>query len=89
MERVKSAALAQDDAMLQAPIVTPAGSEAWSVKESVVSEEDFPEWGNAEQRGISMEIVTAVADIASGSNAVILRHPASVPVVSKLIAELM
>ena len=89
MERVKSAALMQNDAMLQMPIVTPAGSEAWSVKESVVSEEDFPEWGDVEQRGINMEIATAVADIAAGSNAVILRHPASVSVVSKLIAELM
>ena len=88
MERVKSAALAQNDTMLQMPVITPVGQEAWSVKEAIVSEDDFPEWGPVEQRGINMEIVTAVANIASGSNAVILRHPASVPVVSKLIAEL-
>ena len=89
MERVKSAALAQNDAMLQMPVVTTAGSEAWSVKESLVSEDDFPEWGPAEQRGINMEITTAAADLAAGSNAVILRHPASVPVISKLVAELV
>ena len=89
MDRVRSAALAQNDAMLQMPIVTPVGAEAWSVKEAMVSEDDFPEWGPAEQRGINMEIVTAAASLASGSNAVILRHPESVPLVSKLIAELM
>ncbi|MDR1575074.1 MAG: acetyl-CoA decarbonylase/synthase complex subunit delta [Treponema sp.] len=89
MDRVKSAALSQNDAMLQMPIVTPVGSEAWSVKEAVVSEEDFPDWGPVEQRGINMEIATAAADIASGANAVILRHPASVSVISTLIAALV
>ncbi|MCL2127117.1 MAG: acetyl-CoA decarbonylase/synthase complex subunit delta [Treponema sp.] len=88
MDRVKAAALAQNDSMLQMPVITPAGAEAWSVKESVVSEEDIPEWGPAEQRGIHMEIATAAADIASGSNAVILRHPRSVSVIKKLVAEL-
>jgi acetyl-CoA decarbonylase/synthase complex subunit delta len=89
LERVKAAALAQSDTMLQMPVVTPVGTEAWSVKEAVVSEEDLPEWGPVELRGINMEIATAAADIASGSNAVILRHPVSVAVIKKLIAELM
>jgi acetyl-CoA decarbonylase/synthase complex subunit delta len=86
MERIKSAALAQNDAMLQMPIVTPVGDEAWSGKESVVSEDDFPQWGPAEQRGINMEIVTAAADLAAGSNAVILRHPVSVAVIKKFVS---
>ena len=37
MERVKMAALAQNDNMLQMPIVTPVADEAWNVKESLVS----------------------------------------------------
>lgn len=89
MDRVKSAALAQNDAMLQLPVITPVGAEAWSVKEAIVSEEDFPEWGPVEQRGIDMEIATAAADIATGSNAVILRHPVSVAAVTKLVSELI
>jgi len=89
MDRIKNAALVQNDAMLQMPIITPVGEEAWSVKEAVVSGEDFPDWGPAEQRGIDMEITTAAACLASGSNAVILRHPVSVSVVKKLIAELV
>jgi acetyl-CoA decarbonylase/synthase complex subunit delta len=36
-----------------------------------------------------MEIATASAVLAAGSNAVILRHPASVAAVSKLIAALV
>jgi acetyl-CoA decarbonylase/synthase complex subunit delta len=89
MERVKSAALAQNDGMLQMPIVTPVASEAWSVKEAVVSEEDIPAWGPVEQRGIDMEVATAVAALAAGSDAVILRHPASVAAVSKFISNLI
>jgi len=89
MERIKSAALGQNDTMLQMPIVTPVSSEAWSVKEAMVSEEDFPEWGPLERRGIDMEVSTAAACLASGSNAVILRHPQAVETISKFIAELM
>jgi acetyl-CoA decarbonylase/synthase complex subunit delta len=89
MDRVKSAALAQNDAMLQMPIVTPVASEVWTVTESIVSEADFPEWGPAENRGVHMEISTAAATLAAGSNAVILRHPTSVATVSKLIRELI
>ncbi|MCL1829707.1 MAG: acetyl-CoA decarbonylase/synthase complex subunit delta [Oscillospiraceae bacterium] len=89
MDRVKSAALAQNDTMLQMPVITPVGSETWEVKESVISEEEIPEWGPAEQRGIHMEITTATASIASGSNAVILRHPVSVVVIKNLITQLM
>ena len=89
MDRIKGAALSQDDAMLQMPIITPVSSETWGVKESVASEEDMPEWGPAEERGISMEVMTAAADLAAGSNAVILRHPQSVATISKMIKELV
>jgi acetyl-CoA decarbonylase/synthase complex subunit delta len=89
MDRVRGAALAQNDNMLQMPIITPVAGDAWSVKESAASEEDFPEWGPAEQRGISMEISTATSVLAAGANAVILRHPDSVATVSKLISALM
>lgn len=89
MDRVKAAALAQNDAMLQMPIVTPVGAEAWGVKESIVSEEDFPEWGSRDSRAVNMEVSTAAASLAAGSNAVILRHPQSVATIAKLSAALM
>ena len=89
MDRIKAAALVYNDTIMQMPIITPVGEEAWSVKEAVVSGEDIPDWGPAEQRGINMEITTAAACLASGSNAVILRHPVSVSVIKKLIFELV
>jgi acetyl-CoA decarbonylase/synthase complex subunit delta len=89
LERVKAAALSQNDTSLQMPIITPVASEAWSVKEALVSEADMPEWGPAEQRGIDMEISTATAALAYGANAVILKHPESVATVSKLIRALL
>jgi acetyl-CoA decarbonylase/synthase complex subunit delta len=88
-ERVKIAAMSQNDTALQVPVITPVGADAWGVKESMVSEEDFPEWGPREDRGIHMEITTAVACLASGGNAVILRHPKSVAAVSEMIAGLV
>ena len=89
LDRVKDAALAQNDAMLQMPIVTPVSAEAWNVKESIVSEEELPEWGSREFRGVSMEICTAASVIAGGAEAVILKHPQSVAAISGMIAGLM
>ena len=88
MDRIKAAALAQGDATLQMPIITPVSTETWTVKESLAEEADAPEWGSREERGISMEIQTAAADLVSGSNAVILRHPQSVATIAKMIKEL-
>ena len=89
LDRVKDAALAQNDAMLQMPIITPVSQETWTVKESIVSEEDFPDWGSRESRGVDMEVCTAAAVIAGGADAVILRHPQSIEAISNMIADLM
>ena len=89
MDRVKAAALQQGDANLQMPIITPVASEAWGVKEAMASETDAPEWGSQDERGIDMEVETAMAVIAAGSNAVILKHPESIKIISGLMKELV
>ena len=89
MDRVKAAALQQGDANLQMPIITPVASEAWGVKEAMASETDAPEWGSQEERGIDMEVETAMAVIAAGSKAVILKHPESIKIISGLMKELV
>lgn len=89
MDRVKAAALQQGDANLQMPIITPVASEAWGVKEAMASETDAPEWSSQEERGIDMEVETAMAVIAAGSNAVILKHPESIKIISGLMKELV
>ena len=89
LDRIRDAALKQSDAMLQMPIMTPVSSDTWGVKESVMAEADMPEWGNQEERGIEMEITTAAAVLAGGSDAVIMRHPSAIATISKMIAALM
>ena len=89
LDRVRAAALAQSDADLQMPIIAPVSPDTWGVKESTASEEDEPAWGSREERGISMEISTAVADLTGGADAVIMRHPAAIDTVKKFITELV
>lgn len=89
LDRVRATALEQGDEMLQMPIVTPVSSETWSVKESMLPESEAPEWGCAEERGIEMEITTASACLAGGSDAVILAHPESIAAIHKMITALM
>ena len=89
LDRVRLAALDQSDADLQMPIIAPVSPDSWGVKESTASEEDEPAWGNAEERGIGMEVSTAAADLTGGADAVIMRHPAAVATIKKFINELV
>ena len=89
LDRIRLAALAQGDADLQMPIVAPVSTDTWGVKESSASEEDEPAWGSREERGISMEVSTAAANLTGGADAVIMRHPAAIATVKKFITELV
>ena len=89
LDRIRAAALAQNDADLQMPIVSPVSTDTWSVKESVATEEDTPEWGPLEERAIGMEVSTAAANLVGGADAVIMRHPAAVATIKKFITELV
>ncbi len=89
LDRIRDAALKQSDADLQMPIIAPVSTDTWGVKESSASEEDEPAWGSREERGISMEISTAAANLTGGADAVIMRHPAAVATVKKFITQLV
>ena len=89
LDRIRDAALKQSDADLQMPIVAPVSTDTWGVKESTASEEDEPVWGCREERGISMEVSTAAANLTGGADAVIMRHPAAIATVKKFITELV
>ena len=88
MDRVRSAALGQNDTQLQMPVITPVSTETWAVKESIAEEADIPEWGPRDERGIDMEVVTAAACLAAGSDAVILKHPESIKTIYAMIDSL-
>ena len=89
IDRVRAAALGQNDAQLQVPIITPCAADCWGVKEALTEESEAPEWGAREERGIQMEICTAAAVLGAGSDAVILGHPDSVATISSFVAAMM
>lgn len=78
MERIRMAALTQEDDKLQIPLISNIGNEIWKCKESGQSLDDAPTLGDPERRGILMETVAAVTYLMAGSDIVILRHPESV-----------
>jgi len=88
MDRIRLAALQQNDTTLQVPMILPVSFESWKVKESIAPEDEMPEWGSEEERGVGMEISTAVGVLGAGANAVILRHPRSVEVVKEFISQM-
>jgi CO dehydrogenase/acetyl-CoA synthase delta subunit len=88
MERLKIAGLFQDDSMTQMPMLANIGFQAWKTKEAKSPEEEYPEWGDAEKRGIMWETVTAVALLLAGADILVLRHPQSIKLVKQLIADL-
>jgi len=88
MERIRSAALFQNDATMAPPMLNDIGMYVWKVKETVASETDLPEWGTLEDRAIGWEATTAMGLLMSGSNLLIMRHPKAIETVKGMIAEL-
>lgn len=89
MERIRLAALTQNDATMQPPMLGDIGMYVWKVKETQAPESDLPHWGAAEERGIAWEAVTATALLMAGAELLIMRHPKAVEAVSKTISELI
>jgi acetyl-CoA decarbonylase/synthase complex subunit delta len=87
-ERIKLAALSQNDAMLQSPTIANLGREVWKAKEAKISQEEAPQWGDARKRGILWETFTAIAVMLAGSDILIMRHPESVRLIKQAIADL-
>jgi acetyl-CoA decarbonylase/synthase complex subunit delta len=89
MERIRLAALYQNDATMQPPILGDVGMYVWKIKEVVAPEADIPEWGAVDERGIAWEAVTATAMILAGTNLLIMRHPRAIETAEKTIDELV
>jgi len=85
MERIRMAALTQEDDKLQIPMISNVGNEVWKCKEARESIDEAPTLGDPERRGILMETVAAVCYLLGGADVVILRHPESVRLVRAFI----
>lgn len=85
MERLRIAALTQQDVKLQIPMICHVAREVWKTKEAKQSLEEAPELGDPEKRGILLEAMTAQGLLLAGADIVILRHPESLKLVREFI----
>jgi acetyl-CoA decarbonylase/synthase complex subunit delta len=89
MERIRLAALTQNDTTMQPPMLGDIGMYVWKVKETQASETDMPQWGSVQERGIIWEAITATSLLLAGTELLIMRHPKSIEAVEKVIEELI
>ena len=87
MERIRVAALTQQDEKLQVPIICNLGCEVWKAKETKLPSDDMI--GDQERRGIMMEALTASCMLLSGGEVLIMRHPKAIAMTKALIDGLM
>ncbi|MCX7794521.1 MAG: acetyl-CoA decarbonylase/synthase complex subunit delta [Thermodesulfovibrionales bacterium] len=89
MERIRLAALTQNDSVMQPPMLGDVGTYVWKVKETQASELELPLWGSLKERAIAWEAVTAAAMLIAGAELLIMRHPEAVSAVERFVDELM
>ncbi len=87
MERIRLAALAQNDPTMQQPMLADVGMYVWKVKETQAAEADVPQWGVLKERGVAWEAVTAFSLLLAGAELLIMRHPEAVKAVVEAMAE--
>jgi len=87
MERIRMAALIQQDEKLQVPIICNLGREVWKAKETKLPSDAMI--GDQETRGIMMEALTASCMLLAGGEVLIMRHPKAVGMTRALINGLM
>ncbi len=88
MERIRMAALTQQDEKLQFPFICNIGKEVWKTKEVKISEMEDPKLGDAKKRGILMEAMSAMVLLLAGGGVLIMRHPEAIKLVREMITEL-
>lgn len=87
MERARLGALANDK-MLSMPIICTVGYEANRCKEAYVTADEFPGWGDLEDRSVLWEAVTASGVLQVGASILVMRNPQAVKLVQKNIADM-
>lgn len=88
MERARLGALANDK-MLSMPMICTVGYEANRTKEANASSDEYPGWGDLQDRNILWETITATALLQVGASILCMRNPSAVKLVQQNIADLM
>ncbi len=87
MERMRMAALTQQDEKLQLPIICNLAKEVWKSKE-VHQPDNEANMGNAKNRGIMFEAMSAMTLLMAGGDIIIMRHPDSIKLIKEMISDL-
>ena len=88
MERVRMAALTQQDEKLQFPLICNLAKEVWKTKEAKIPTEENPKLGDAKKRGILLEAMSAMVLLIAGGDILIMRHPEAIKLIREMMAEL-
>ena len=88
MERMRMAALTQQDDKLQFPIICNIAKEVWKTKEVSIPTEEDPKLGDIKKRGILMEAMSAMVLLLAGADVLIMRHPEAINLIREMITEL-
>lgn len=83
MERIRLAALTQQDDKLQVPFICNLGREVWKTKECRLPSNSH--LGDQERRGVLMEAITASILLLAGGEVMIMMHPKAVALTEALI----
>lgn len=86
MERIRQAAITQNDDKLQCPFFCNLAEEVWKTKEAKLASDEL--MGEARKRGIVMEAVTAATLLNAGADILVMRHPEAISLVRRYIADL-
>ncbi|MFC1833904.1 acetyl-CoA decarbonylase/synthase complex subunit delta [Thermodesulfobacteriota bacterium] len=89
MERIRQAALTQNDAKLQYPIFNNIAEEVWKTKEAKLGQDVDAKLGDAAIRGVNLEVITALSSLQAGSDLLVLRHPKTVAHLRKYLSDIM
>ena len=89
MERIRQAALTQNDDKLQYPIISNIAEEVWKTKEAKLPTKESPNLGEAGTRGVNLEAITAISALQAGADILILRHPKTLSHVRKYVSDVM
>lgn len=87
MERMRMAGLTQQDEKLQFPIICNLAKEVWKSKE-VHQPDNEMNTGNAKNRGIMFEAMSAMALLLAGGDIIIMRHPEAIKLIKEMVADL-
>ena len=88
IERIRMAALTQQDEKLQFPLICNIARETWKTKEAKLAEVEDPKMGDTAKRGIALEAMSAMLLLLAGADILIMRHPEAIKLIREMMTDL-